>query len=92
MEEIAYRFFFHNSDDQFKSNMVCILYEKYGLGQNLYTYGMLMVKTEGTRTPWRPRLRRKDNIKGIGIIPVVFHGGEWDTRDSAPVNFNLDIT
>lgn len=64
----------------------------YGLGQNLYTYGVLMAKTEGRKLLRKPRNRWNDNIKGMGIIPVVRHGEVWGTRDSAPINRNLDIT
>jgi hypothetical protein len=55
--------------------MICGLYGTYGLRQNLYTDGVLMAKPKGRRRLRRHMHRWKDNIKGIGIIPVVCHGG-----------------
>jgi len=51
-----------------------------------------MAKTEGRRLLRRPRNRWKDNIKGMGIIPVVRHGEVWGTKDNVPVSLNLDFT
>jgi hypothetical protein len=45
--EIAYKFYCHNLDYQFKAHIICGLYGTYGLGQNLYTDGVLVAKPKG---------------------------------------------
>jgi hypothetical protein len=87
LEEIAYKFYFRNSEYQFKAVMRCGPYGTYGLKQNLYTYEVLMVKAEGRRPLRRPRHGWKNNIKETGIIPVVRNGGVGGTT----VKLNLDI-